>query len=114
MGMLRTLLCGVLVLGGTSFATLTPAHADTDVYIGPDGARVYINKDKRYRDRDRDRGYYVEPGYRPVYRHYRPRCYNRVSHDRRFGHPIRIVERICTDRYGRARIVDRDYYRVGY
>lgn len=112
MGTLRTIMCGVLVFGGANFAALAPAHADTDVYVGPDGARVYVDKDKRYRDRDP--GYYYEPGYRPAYRHYRPRCYNRVSQDWRFGQPIRIVERVCYDRYGRARVVDRDYYRVGY
>lgn len=111
MSTLRTILCGAVVMAGSSFATLTPAHADTDVYIGPDGARVYIEKnDRRYRDR----GYYQERGYRPIYRHYRGRCFDRVEYERRYGYRVRVVERICYDRFGRPRIVDRDYSRVGY
>jgi hypothetical protein len=109
MSTLKTILCGAVVMASASFATLTPAHADSDVYIGPDGARVYID-----RDRYRDRGYYYERGYRPVYRHYRGRCFDRVDYERRFGYRVRIVERVCYDRFGRPRIVDRDYSRIGW
>jgi len=108
MSTLKTILCGAVVMAGASFATLTPAHAETDVYIGPDGARVYID-----RDRYRDRGYY-ERGYRPVYRHHRGRCFDRVDYERRYGYRVRIVERVCYDRFGRPRVVDRDYSRIGW
>jgi hypothetical protein len=108
MSTLKTILCGAVVMASASFATLTPAHAETDVYIGPDGARVYID-----RDRHRDRGYYYERGYRPIYRH-RARCFDRVDYERRFGYRVRIVERVCYDRFGRPRVVDRDYSRIGW
>jgi hypothetical protein len=108
MSTLKTILCGAVVMASASFATLAPAHAETDVYIGPDGARVYID-----RDRYRDRGYYYERGYRPIYRH-RARCFDRVDYERRFGYRVRIVERVCYDRFGRPRVVDRDYSRIGW
>jgi len=109
MSTLKTILCGAVVMAGASFATVAPAHAETDVYIGPDGARVYVDKnDRQYRDR----GYY-EHGYRPVYRH-RAQCFDRVNYEQRRGYRVRIVERVCYDRFGRPRIVDRDYSRIGY
>jgi hypothetical protein len=109
MSTLKTILCGAVVMASASFATLTPAHAETDVYIGPDGARVYVD-----RDRYRDRGYYHERGYRPIYRHYRARCFDRVDYQRRYGYRVRVVERVCYDRFGRPRVVDRDFSRIGY
>lgn len=116
MSTLKSILLSAAVVAGAGFATLTPAQAqDADFYIGPDGARVYIDRDDyRYRDRYYDRGYYYDHRYRPVYRHYRTRCYNRVDYDWRFGHRVRVVERVCYDRFGRRRVVDRDYYRIGW
>lgn len=111
MSTLKTLLCGAVVMASASFATVAPAHADTDVYIGPNGARVYIDKnDRRYRDR----GYYYQHGYRPIYRHNHGRCFDRVDYERRHGYRVRIVERVCYDRFGRPRVVDRDYSRIGH
>lgn len=113
MSTLRNILVGAAVVAGASFATMTPAQAaDADFYIGPNGARIYIDRDRD--DRYYDRGYRYDHRYRPVYRHYRARCFNRVDRDWRFGHRVRVVERVCIDRFGRRRVVDRDYYRIGY
>lgn len=104
MSSLRSLFFGAVALAGASFAFSMPAQADPDVgfYIGPNGARIYYDNygDSYYRP---NRSY----GYRT--------CYNRTWYSWRFGERVRVVDRVCRDRWGRQRVVDRDYYPVyGY
>jgi hypothetical protein len=98
MNLLRSILFGTIAAGGMTLVGAMPAQADPDVgfYIGPDGARVY------YDDYDRD-DYYHRP--------YR-RCFVDTWYTWRFGERVRVVDRICYNRWGRRRLVDRDYYPV--
>lgn len=97
MSLLRSMLFGAVALAGASFGFSTPASADPDVgfYIGPNGARTY------YDNYDRD---YYRPGF--GYR----RCHTETWYSWRFGERVRVVDRICYNRWGRRLIVDRDYY----
>jgi hypothetical protein len=40
------------------------------------------------------------------------RCFNRVDVRWRYGYRVRVVDRVCYDRWGNPRVVDRDYYRM--
>ena len=109
MSKLRTAIIGAAIALSAGFATLTPSvAADTRFYIGPGGIHIYVDKDgNRYRDRYyRDR-YYGERhvGY--------GRCFKRVSYTWRWGDRYRVVDKVCRDRRGRTRVVDRNIYRVG-
>jgi hypothetical protein len=101
MNVLRSMLFGAVAVAGLGFGATAPAQADTGFYIGPDGARVYYDDD-RY---DRPYGYY------PTYRS----CHNEVSYGWRYGDRVRIVDRVCYNRWGNRYIADRDYYPIsGY
>ena len=106
MSALRSMLFGAVALAGASFGFSMPAQADPDVgfYIGANGARIYSN--------DYDDDYY----YRPHRSYYRYRtCFNQTWYSWRFGERVRVVDRVCYNRWGRRRVVDRDYYPIyGY
>ena len=101
MSVMRSMLFGAAALAGVALTTSLPAQADTSFYIGPNGARVYYNdydRDYRYRDYDR----------RIAYRS----CHNEVSYEWRFGERVRVVERVCYNRWGNRYVADRDYYPI--
>jgi hypothetical protein len=96
MSVLRSMLFGAVAVAGLGLGATAPASADTGFYIGPNGARIYYN------DYDDD--------YRPYrYRTYRS-CHNEVSYGWRYGERVRIVDRVCYNRWGGRYIADRDYY----
>lgn len=114
---LRTLLLSVATVAGLGLATSMPAQAqDAGFYVGPDGVRVYVDQyGRHHRDRyydRRDRTYYDRYRYRSNYG-YRG-CHNRASYQWRYGHRVRVVDRVCYNRWGDPYIADRDYYRIGW
>lgn len=109
MSILRTVvLAAALVGAGTA---VMPASAASSTH----GSIVIASRDdyygNRYDRRDRYR-YDDRRGYR--YGNYRPRrCYNDVDVRFRFGHRVRVVERICFDHRGRRYVANRSYIRIG-
>jgi hypothetical protein len=80
----RSLLLAALVASSASFAAVV-ARADLSVQIRH-GDR-YRDYDHRYRDR-----YHRRSDHR--WRHHR-RCYTDVDIRYRYGHRVRVIERIC-------------------
>lgn len=84
----RSTLIGAVVAAGVALCFAAPAQADVGFYIGPDGTRIYYDDD--------------QPHYRP--------CHTEVSYTWRWGERMRVVDRVCYNRYGERYIADRDYY----
>ena len=93
MNVLRSMLFGAVAVAGLGLGASVPASADTGFYIGPGGVRVYYDDDDRYDRRFR-------------------RCHNEVSYGWRHGDRVRIVDRVCYNRWGRRFVADRDYYPI--
>ncbi len=101
----RSLLLAALVASSASFAAALPAAADSGT-----ATRADLTVQIRHGDRD---------GYRD--RHHRRsdhrwrqqrRCYTDVDYRHRYGHRVRVVERICF-RNGRRYVASRRIVRVG-
>lgn len=91
-------------------ASVTAQAADTRFEVGPGGVRIYIDEHgRRYYDRGHRHRYYYNDRYRyrSGYDYARP-CHTRVSYRWRYGHRVRVEDRICYNRYGEAYVVDRD------
>ena len=93
MNMLRSMLLGAVTVAGLGLGVSTPASADSGFYIGPGGVRVYYDDDRYYNR----------------YRRYAS-CHNEVSYGWRYGERVRIVDRVCYNRWDSRFIADRDYY----
>jgi hypothetical protein len=96
------MLIAAVVASGACFAMAQSAAADSrvGVHIGAGGAAIEISHYDRYYDRHA--------------RHWKSfrRCWNRVYHSYRFGHRVRVFERLCRDRWGRVFVVYRDVDRL--
>jgi len=89
MSAIRSIIVAAAALATAGFATSLPAQAqDADFYIGPNGARIYIDDD-RYRS-----------------------CHNEVSYTWRYRAQYRVVDRVCYDRWGNRYVADHDVDRV--
>lgn len=108
----RSLLLAALVASSASFTAVLPAAADSGpatradltVQIRHGDRDNYRDRDYRYRDRHHRRSDHR-------WRHQR-RCYTDVDYRHRYGHRVRIVERICF-RNGRRYVASRRVVRVG-
>ncbi len=112
MSMLRTFVLAI-TLAGASAAVMPATAADSDGRIVVASHRDNYYGHDRY-DRSRyDRSRYDDRrGHR--YGHYKPRrCFNDVDVRYRFGHRVRVVERICFDRRGHRYVANRSYIRIG-
>jgi hypothetical protein len=106
----RSLLLAALVASSASFAAVLPATADSGSVARSD-LSVQVHYGDRYRDYDRryrDR-HYRRSDHR--WRHHR-RCYTDVDFRYRYGHRVRVIERICF-RHGRRYVASRRVVRVG-
>jgi Ni/Co efflux regulator RcnB len=101
----RSLLLAALVASSASFAAALPAAADSGT-----ATRTDLTVQIRHGDRDgyRDR-HHRRSDHR--WRHQR-RCYTDVDYRHRFGHRVRVIERICF-RNGRRYVASRRIVRVG-
>ncbi len=101
----RSLLLAALVATSASFAAALPAAADSGA-----ATRADLTVQIRHGDRDwyRDR-HHRRSDHR--WRHQR-RCYTDVDYRHRYGHRVRVVERICF-RNGRRYVASRRIVRVG-
>lgn len=106
----RSLLLAALVASSAGFAAIQPAAADSST-----AARSDLSTQVRYGDRyDRHNRYDRRHRYSNKYsRHNRHshryagrRCYNDVDIRYRYGHRVRVVERICF-RNGRRYVASR-------
>jgi hypothetical protein len=103
----RSLFLAALVASCAGFAAIQPAAADS-------GARADLTVQIRHGDRydryDRYDHRYRHRGHR----HWRAhrRCYTDIDYRYRFGHRVRVIERICF-RNGRRYVADRRIVRVG-
>lgn len=107
MSMLRTIVLAV-ALAGAGTAVMPASAASSD------GNFVQVNHRDDYYGYDRyDRSRYdYRRGNR--YGHYKHRrCYNDVDIRFRFGHRVRVVERICFDRRGHRYVANRTVIRIG-
>lgn len=113
--MLRTLLltsalAGALALAGAVIGVASPASAGN-------GIAVLVEVAHRDRDRNHDDYRYRREGnhygqyktWRKVQRH----CFTGYDVSYRFGHRVRVVKRICFDRFGRPYVASRHYVRIG-
>jgi hypothetical protein len=105
MSVTRSTLLAALVASCAGFAVIQPAAADSGVATRADLA-VQVG----HYDRDWDRRHYR---HRSHYRKHR-RCYIDVDYRYRWGHRVRIVERICFNRYGRRYVAHRSVVRIGH
>jgi hypothetical protein len=105
MSVTRSTLLAALVASCAGFAAIQPAAADSGTATRAD-LTIQIGK----YDRDWERRHYKQ---RSHYRKHR-RCYTDVDYRYRWGHRVRIVERICYDRRGRRYVADRRVVRIGY
>jgi hypothetical protein len=106
----RSLLLAALVASSASFAAALPAAADSGTASLAD-LSVQVRYGDRYRDNDyryRDR-HHRRHDHR--WRHQR-RCYTDVDFRYRYGHRVRVIERICF-RNGRRYVASRRVVRVG-
>jgi hypothetical protein len=101
----RSTLLAALIASCGSLAAIQPAAADSGV-----ATRADLTVQISHYDRDWDRRHYNQ---RSHYRKHR-RCYTDVDYRYRFGHRVRIIERICFDRHGRRYVADRRVVRIGY
>jgi Ni/Co efflux regulator RcnB len=101
----RSMLLAALVASSASFAATLPAAADSGT-----ATRADLTVQIRHGDRDgyRDR-HHRRSDHR--WRHQR-RCYTDVDYRHRYGHRVRVVERICF-RNGRRYVASRRIVRVG-
>ena len=108
MSMLRTFVLAVALVGtGTAVMPASAASSDSNFVQVSHRDRDYDRYDRydRYR-------YDNRRGHR--YGHYKHRrCYNDVDIRFRFGHRVRIVERICFDHRGRRYVANRSFIRIG-
>lgn len=91
------------------------ALAGVGIGVMPSSADARAGVSIQIRDRDYDRDHYRHRGNHYGYyrgRNFR-RCYNDVDVRYRFGHRVRVVERICIDRYGRRYVANRSVIRIG-
>lgn len=102
----RTLLLAAFVATSASFAATLPAAADS-----PAVARADLLVQVRHGDRDR----YRHRDYRHSDHRWRKqrRCYTNVDYRYRYGHRVRVIERICF-RDGRRYVQSRRVVRVGH
>jgi Ni/Co efflux regulator RcnB len=108
----RSMLLAALVASSASFAAALPAAADSGA-----ATRTDLTVQIRYGDRDsyRDRDYrYRDRHHRRSDQRWRNqrRCYTDVDYRHRYGHRVRIVERICF-RNGHRYVASRRIVRVG-
>ncbi len=93
------------------------ALAGVGISVMPSSADARAAVSVQIRDRDYDRDYYRHRDRGYHYGYYRGRnfrrCYNDVDVRYRFGHRVRVVERICIDRYGRRYVANRSVIRIG-
>lgn len=101
----RSMLLAALVASSANFAATLPAAADSGT-----ATRADLTVQIRHGDRDgyRDR-HHRRSDHR--WRHQR-RCYTDVDYRHRYGHRVRVVERICF-RNGRRYVASRRIVRVG-
>lgn len=110
---LRSLAFAAMLAAGAGFGMTQTASADSlGVRAGNGGVQI----DVRHYDRDYDRDYYRDRyDDRRSWRHrVRARCWTDVDYRFRYGHRVRVVERICVDRHGRRYVASRNYIRVGF
>jgi len=105
----RSLLLAALVASSASFAAALPAAADNGSIARAD-LSVQVRHGDRYRDYDhRYHRHHRRSDQR--WRHQR-RCYTDVDVRYRYGHRVRVIERICF-RNGRRYVASRRIVRVG-
>jgi hypothetical protein len=107
---LRPFALAAIVAAGAGLGMTQTSAADSGVGVRVGGDNFQV--DVRHRDRD----YYSDRwDDRRHYRHRaRARCWTDVDYRYRFGHRVRVVERICVDRRGRHYVASRNYIRVGF
>ena len=112
MSMLRTFVLAVALAGaGTAVMPASAASSDGNfVQISQRDRDYDYNRYDRSRY-DRSRYDYRRGNRYGNYRH--RRCYNDVDIRFRFGHRVRVVERICFDRRGRRYVANRTVIRLG-
>lgn len=104
----RSTLLAALVAASAGFAVTQPAAA-SDTRTSAD-LTIQIRHD---RDRYYDRHYRGHRHYHHRW-HKARRCYTDVDFRYRWGHRVRVIERICFDRYGRRYVASRHFVRVGH
>jgi hypothetical protein len=110
MSVTRSTLLAALVASCAGFAAIQPAAADSSPAARAD-LTIQVGHDRDWDRRDyRDRRHYR---HRSHYRKHR-RCYTDVDYRYRWGHRVRIVERICFNRYGRRYVAHRSVVRIGH
>jgi hypothetical protein len=86
------MIVGAAVLTTAGFGVM-PAQAESGYYIGPDGVRVYFNDDNRPYS-------YTS-------------CHNEVSYQWQDGEQMRVVDRVCYDRWGSRYVARTSTYPTG-
>jgi hypothetical protein len=102
-----SLFLAALVAATAGFASLQPAAAASATDL-----TVQVRHGDRYDRYDRGRHYRGDRHRHQRYSRYRNRCYTDVDYRYRWGHRVRVVERICV-RNGRRYVAERRVYRIG-